>query len=92
MAFLLLSLRYGNLPQFLATRIDERTPDFFKGNDLFCPLSFDELSHWHFPSSPGQDPILNFFPELSGTSTYTISADVDGVGVGELEKILRGMF
>lgn len=66
---------------------------FFKGNDLFCPLSFDELSHWHFPSSPDQDPILNFFPELSGTSTYTISADVDGVGVGELEKILlRGMF
>lgn len=43
--------------------------------------------------STGQDLILNLFPEPSGTRTYTVSAYVGGVAVGELKKMLiRGTF
>lgn len=43
--------------------------------------------------STGQDLISNLFPEPSGTRTYTISAYVGGVAVGELKKMLiRGTF
>lgn len=35
--------------------------------------------------STGQDLISKLFPEPSGTHTYTISAYVGGVAVGELK-------
>lgn len=57
----------------------------FKGND-FCPHRLLSKS-LHLPSCTDQDPILNVFPELSGTSIYTMSASVDGMAVGELMKI-----
>lgn len=59
---------------------------FFKGSDSSFIPTADELSHWHFPSSPGQGRILNFFTEPSGTSLYAVSADVSGGAVGELES------
>lgn len=47
----------------------------------------------HFLSSiKGQDPVVNLFPEPSGTRNdtqkHTLFLYVDGVAVGELKKIL----
>lgn len=60
---------------------------FSKENDSSSVPTVYELSHWHVPSSTGQAPVLNLFPQPSGISAYTISAYVD-VAVGELQKML----
>lgn len=93
MALLLLSLPCWNLPQFPAIRIYERTPVLFRGKwFFFCPYCLLTksliLSLLHWPR-----PFSNLLSEPSGTSTYTISAYVDGVAVGALKKMLiRGTF
>lgn len=58
----------------------------FKGND-FCPHRLSSKS-LHLPSCTDQDPILNVFPELSGTSMCTVSASVGGMAAGELVTML----
>lgn len=62
---------------------------FSKENNFSSVPAVYELSHCHVhvPSSTGQAPVLNLFPQPSGTSAYTVSASVD-VAVGELQEML----